>query len=95
MRGAANKVRQGIEQRDAAIKAGATGAAMLMYKGGKLIMPTISEYVARDYPSVAKQIMEIFQPKESDVIILGSANTKDLAEDGARAAAWTLMETED
>ena len=95
VRGAANKVRQGIEQRDAAIKAGASGAAMLLYKGGKLIMPTISEDVARDYPSVAKQIMEIFQPKESYVIILGSANTRDRAEDGARAAAWTLIETED
>ncbi len=93
VRGYENKVRHGVEQRDAAIKAGANGAAMLLYKGGKLIMPAISEDVARDYPDVAKQIMDIFQPKESDVVIIGSANNLDIAEDGARAAAWTLMET--
>ena len=92
VRGHEHKVRHGIEQRDAAIKAGASGAAMLLYKGSKLIMPAISDDVAKDYPHVAKQIMDVFQPKESDIVILGSASTRDRAEDGARAAAWTLIE---
>lgn len=93
VRDAAHKVRHGVEQRDAAIKAGADGAAMLLYKDERLVMPTISEDVMKDYPNIAKEIMELFQPKENDVIILGGADTRDGAEDGARAAAWTLIET--
>ena len=92
VRGHEHKVRQGVEQRDAAIKAGAIGAALLLYKDGKLIMPSISGDVAKDYPHVAKQIMDVFQPRESDIVILGSVDTRDRAEDGARAAAWTLIE---
>ena len=94
VRDAVQKVRYGVEQRDAAVKAGADGAMMLLYKGKKLVAPTISEDVTKDYPNVAKQIMELFQPRENDVIILGGADTRDRAEDGARAAAWTLIETQ-
>ncbi|MFQ6080550.1 MAG: DUF4443 domain-containing protein [Candidatus Bathyarchaeia archaeon] len=93
VRDAAHKVRHGVEQRDAAIKAGAVGATMLLYKDNRLVMPAISEDVMKEYPNIAKQIMELFQPKENDVIILGGADTRDGAEDGARAAAWTLIET--
>lgn len=93
VRDAAHKVWHGIEQRDAAIKAGADGATMLLYKDKRLVMPTISEDVMKEYPNIAKQIMELFQPKENDVIILGGADTREGAEDGARAAAWTLIET--
>lgn len=93
VRDAAHKVRHGVEQRDAAIKAGADGATMLLYKDERLVMPTISEDVMKDYPNIAKEIMELFQPKENDVIILGGADTRDGAEDGARAAAWTIIET--
>ena len=94
VRDAAHKVLHGVKQRDAAIKAGADGAAMLLYKDNRLVMPTISEDVMKEYPDIAKQIMELFQPKENDVIILGGADTRDGAEDGARAAAWTLVETQ-
>ncbi|MHA2408390.1 MAG: DUF4443 domain-containing protein [Candidatus Ranarchaeia archaeon] len=93
VRDAVEKVRYGVEQRDAAVKAGAEGAIMLMYKDQKLVVPTISEDMTKDFPSVAQTIMELFRPREKDVIILGGADSRNAAEDGARAAAWTLMET--
>ena len=39
VRGAAAKVKKGIEQRDEAIKAGADGATVLVFKAGKLQFP--------------------------------------------------------
>lgn len=94
VRDAAHKVRHGIEQRDAVVKAGASGATIFVYKNGKLIMPTISEDLMKDYPKVAKRIMEIFQPREEDVIIFGGADTREQAEEGTRIAVWTLVNHE-
>ena len=91
VRNSAHKVRYGIEQRDAVVKAGAIGATIFVYKKGKLILPTISEDVMRDYPNVARSIIEIFKPIENDVIIFGGADTSEKAEEGARIAAWTLV----
>jgi len=91
VRDVANKVARGVEQRDAAIKAGAEGATILLYRNGRLVMPPISKDAMKDYPNIAKQIMELFQPEENDAIIIGGADTRDGAEEGARAAAWTLM----
>jgi len=35
------------------------------------------------------------KPREGDVVITGSANTFNIAEYGAIAAAWTLLENTD
>ena len=88
----AHKVRYGVEQRDAAIKVGAKGATVLIFKGGRLSAPALSNDVGKDWPEVARQILKVFHPSENDVIVVGSADTKVKAEDGARAAAWTLLE---
>jgi len=91
IRDSAHKVRYGVEQRDAAIKIGANGATVLIFKDGRLSAPALSNNIARDWPKVAKQILEVFHPRENDVIVIGGADTEDKAEDGARAAAWTLL----
>jgi len=91
IRDSAHKVRYGVEQRDAAIKIGAKGATVLIFKDGRLSAPALSNNVARDWPKVAKQILEVFHPKENDVIVIGGAETKGEAEDGARAAALILL----
>jgi len=92
IRDSAHKVRYGVEQRDAAIKIGANGATVLIFKDGRLSAPALSNNIVRDWPKVAKQILEVFYPRENDVIVIGGADTKDKAEDGASAAAWTLLE---
>jgi DNA-binding PadR family transcriptional regulator len=87
VKGAAAMVRRGIEQRDEAIKAGADGATVLIFKEGKLQFPDGFLEVPQE---VGKMLIEIFKPKEGDVIIIGSAKDEFTAEVGARAAARTL-----
>jgi len=91
VRGAGNRVTSGIEQRDAAIKAGALGATTLVVRGGRLVIPMISEDVSKDFPEAYRQVMETLRPQEGDAIVIGSADEPRKAEYGALAAAWTLL----
>lgn len=92
IRGCGHKVRTGIGQRDVAIIAGANGATTLFFKRKNLILPTISENVALDYPVGFNNITKLFKLEENDVVVIGSANTLKRAEYGALAAAWSLIE---
>jgi len=94
VRGGGDRVVTGIEQRDAAIIAGAKGANTLVFKGKKLVMPNISEDIRHDFPIAFRQISTLFKLKENDAIVIGSADTWSRAEYGALAAAWTLIEND-
>ena len=87
-----SKVRIGMQQRDAAIMAGAEGATTLVVKDGKLILPGVSDNVAKDYPVAYRQIVELLKPEHNDVVVVGTGETKEKAEYGALAAALTLLE---
>ena len=86
-------VKRGVEQRDAAVRAGATGACTLIYKNGAYLMPTGSTD-SRLPPNdkLARILSELFAPSDNDVLIIASAPKKELAGYGAIAAALTLME---
>ena len=86
-----HKVKSGMEQRDAAIMVGAKGATTVMFKGKRLIIPSVSDDVAKDFPKAANQMVRLLQPEENDVIVVGSADSLVRAEYGALAAAWTLV----
>jgi len=86
-----HKIKSGVEQRDAAVMAGARGATTIMVKEGRLIIPSVSNIVAKDFPKAANQIIRNFEPEENDVIIIGSADSLGKAEYGTLAAAWTLI----
>jgi predicted transcriptional regulator len=88
---AGQKIRRGLEQRDAAIRVGASGATTLVYRDGRLLFPP-EEAMSEDWPEISKKILEIFQPNEDDVIIITGGATPKSAEAGAQAAAWTLLE---
>ena len=87
-----DKVRIGMRQRDAAIMAGAEGATTLVVKDGKIILPGVSDDVAKDYPVAYRQIVKLLKPEHDDVVIVGTGETKEKAEYGALAAALTLLE---
>jgi len=91
VRNGASKVRSGIEQRDAAVRAGAVGAVTVLFKNGFLYMPPAREFAVKGWKETARTIMEIFNPKDSDAIVICGAENMQQAEDGARAAAWTLV----
>jgi len=90
VRNRADKVTLGIEQRDAAIKAGAEGATTIVVKGGKLLVPP--DYLLdKERPEIARGLRKLLAPNEGDIVIVGAAQEYDRAEDGALAAAFALL----
>ncbi|MGB9684159.1 MAG: DUF4443 domain-containing protein [Candidatus Bathyarchaeales archaeon] len=87
-----HKIRSGIEQRDAAVKIGAKGAITIIFREGHLIIPSVSDNFARDFPVTAEKIVKLLQPEENDVVVISGADTLDLAEHGIAAATWTLLD---
>ena len=86
-------IHRGIEQRDAAIKAGAKGATTLMYEKDRFTLPMESIDCAKDFPSNIWVILEKkFNPSDGDVIIISSSNIEESAIYGALAGALTLVE---
>jgi len=92
VKGVLDRVKAGLEQRDAAVMAGALGATTLVFVGGKLTVPSISQDVARDFPNAHSQIVGRMSLEDKDVVVVGSAQAWGKAEYGAMAAAWTLVE---
>lgn len=86
-----HKVKSGMEQRDAAIMVGAMGATTIMFRAERLIIPSVSDNIAKDFPKAANQMVRLLQPEENDVIVVGGADSLIKAEYGALAAAWTLV----
>ncbi|MEM2514404.1 MAG: DUF4443 domain-containing protein [Candidatus Bathyarchaeia archaeon] len=91
VRGRAERVKSGIEQRDAAVSSGAKGAITLVCKDNKVIIPGVNADLKRDYPAAFEEIMRLMEPEDGDVIIISSADTLKEAEYGALAAAWSII----
>jgi hypothetical protein len=83
----AYNIRNGIEQRDAAIKLGAVGATTLIFKNGRLLMPDTREDILRNNTKIHSLIIKKLEPKDNDVIIIGSSENKRTAELAAKSAA--------
>lgn len=90
IRGAASRVKGGIEQRDAAIIAGASGATTLVLDDRGLRMPGMEEPLDE---SVRSLIMEELGPSPGDAIIIGSSDDPILAEIAAKSAALKLLDS--
>lgn len=92
VRGAAKKIREGIEQRDEAIKAGAEGATVLISENSEIRLPNGSRGIDE---KIVTKINDFFRPKAGDVVVLGTGGSRDEAERGASAAAASLLESKD
>jgi len=93
IRDEADMVTYGLEQRDAAIKAGASGATTLVFSHNRLAMPGISEDVFQNIKSTHDMLISELKPEENDVIIIGSADDRLTAEFGAKAAVLELLKS--
>ncbi len=92
VRGSAEKVRSGMEQRDVAVKNDAKGATTLMMKKGQLVFPSLEREVSQQFPVASGQILDLLHPNENDVIIIVSSESRQKAERAALAAAFTLLD---
>ncbi|MCW4046288.1 MAG: hypothetical protein NWE99_01810 [Candidatus Bathyarchaeota archaeon] len=86
------KVKSGIEQRDAAIMGGAKRAIVIVAKGGHLIIDSISNDIVKEFPKASNQILRDFKPEDNDVIIIAGADDPLRAKRGAFAASWILID---
>jgi hypothetical protein len=91
-RGLGDSVKYGLEQRDAAIIAGAKGATTLIFAKAKLSMPGTGEDASKSNPSLLPALSSL-DLKQGDVIIIGRADIKIKAELGATTAAIELIKS--
>jgi Asp-tRNA(Asn)/Glu-tRNA(Gln) amidotransferase B subunit len=85
-------VNSGIEQRDAAIKVGASGATTLLFKDNKFLIPLTNYDALRNENELAKLLIESLQPHEKDVIIIGTDDSSlKRAELAAKNAALVTV----
>jgi hypothetical protein len=97
IRNGIDKITKGIEQRDAAIKIGGTGATCLIYNGKDLIFPSlpiskdvrVDEKIYTYLSSIAQN--KGYQLYENDVIIIGLGDNLENARLAAINAALTLI----
>lgn len=87
VKGMADRIGTGYEQRDEAVRVGAMGATTLVVNGGKLLFP--GDYSDPDQ-SLLAPIRSAFTLEENDVVIIGTASSYDIAEKGAVTAALAL-----
>lgn len=89
----ADKVRSGVDQRDAAVKAGAKGTVIFSYKGGTLRIPGTSEDVCTLSPEDSRRLLREFSLSEGDVVLVSFAEEWWRALRGALSAAFTFRES--
>jgi hypothetical protein len=92
VRGIKDSIQYGLEQRDAAIMAGARGATTLVFTKNRLTMPGTGEDVSKSDPSLLASLSKL-DLNEGDVIIIGSADERIKAEFGAKTAALELLKS--
>lgn len=91
VRDASDAITSGMEQRDIAIKCGASGATTMVFSGNKLSIPTSEQNVSKIVPMLHDELLTKLNPNQRDVIIVGSGENRNLAEIGAKMAALKLL----
>jgi hypothetical protein len=94
VKGKVNKITDGIRQRDEAIIQGGygqAGATTLIQKAGNLVMPPDDFHILREYEEEALLVVESLRAEDGDVVVIGSANERNLAREVAMAAVMTLF----
>ena len=87
VKGLADNIRSGIEQRDTAIKIGAVGATTLIFRDGRFLMPEKNQNPLKKDPQVHISMINKLKPSENDIVIIGSAADRKTAEMAAKSAA--------
>ncbi len=88
--GVSSKIVNGMQQRDAGIKAGAEGCTTIVIRDGKLMIPP-DWNMDEQTPELAYKIRKESGITEDDAIIVGSGNSKIVAIEAALNAAFELI----
>ncbi|MCQ2052675.1 MAG: hypothetical protein MJZ03_01890 [archaeon] len=88
--GVADKIENGMQQRDAGIKVGSNGCTTFVIRDGALMVPPDWNVDEKNF-EVATKIREITNITENDALIVGSANDQNTATIAALTAAFELL----
>lgn len=88
--GVSSKIVNGMEQRDAGIKAGASGCTTVVLRDGVLMIPP-DWNLDENSPEIAYKIRKDSAITTDDAIIVGSGSTKIIAIEAALNAAFDLL----
>jgi len=92
VRSAAGSLGTGIDQRDSAVRVGATGATTYVISSGKFAVPGGSPDCEKDFPGkIWSELRAGLKPMDGDAIILCGAGDERTAKLGALSAALTLL----
>jgi DNA-binding PadR family transcriptional regulator len=94
VKGCVSKITDGVRQRDEAIIQGGydkAGATTLIQKGGDLVMPPDDFHILTAYEAETLLVIESLRPNDGDVIVIGSADSENLAREVSMAAVMTLF----
>ncbi|MFX1318567.1 MAG: DUF4443 domain-containing protein [Promethearchaeota archaeon] len=89
----ANYVTDGIEQRDAALQAGASGASTFIQDKDPAVLVMVKEH--RIPKNELREVLEHFNIQVGDVLIIGSGSTRVAAQLGAFAATISLLKKQE
>lgn len=80
-------VRQVVQYRDVAVRAGALGAIVITYVDGVLAVPDVYPDFSLKYPKLVDEVLQNFDLLDNDILIWGFANDEWKALEGALAVA--------
>lgn len=84
-------IKSGIEQRDAAIRIGGTGATTLLCRDGGFFMQDSREDPLKKEGWLKKELLEKLRPADGDAVIIGGADSGKAAELAAKSAALATI----
>ncbi|MEK6877485.1 MAG: DUF4443 domain-containing protein [Thermoproteota archaeon] len=94
LRNIAKEIKTGIEQRDASILYGATGAITILYHKNKFVFPKEEVDCLRNDEKIKSILLENLKPQDGDVIIITTASEPFVAEISAKSSAlFTLAQS--
>lgn len=91
LRNFSGEIKSGIEQRDAAILYGATGAITMIFQKDKFVFPGEDVDCLQKDRAIRSSLLEALNPHDGDVIIIAAASDRFVAEISAKnSALFTL-----
>jgi hypothetical protein len=90
VKGVAEKVGNGLKQRDAGIRAGSLGCTTLVIRDGKVFLPP-DWSIDENNPELAAGIHANSMVADGDAIIIGGADDRNTAINAALTAAFELI----
>lgn len=92
LRNVASKVKDGVKQRDEAIKVGAEGATTIIFEKNQLFIPPKPiEDLRKTNEAIYRMLTSHFNLQDGDVLIVGTASDPKKAMEATIASALTLL----